>query len=220
MTQKASVKSLKERNRLPLFGIVLMNLAMFYAVVSSADLSLRGVETAIREIKNLLALAGVGALSVVTTFNGIVPTSLKDRLVFWRWTHVLPGHRAFTVHGPRDSRIDIGALERELGRVPLDPAEQDKVWYRLFKQSDFEPEIAQGHQSYLFARDYTAISGIFLVIAGGSGFALIPTLTIAWAYLAFLAAQYLLTALSARNHGVRMVTNTLALHVRKSRNAA
>lgn len=215
MARKKPVKSLKERNRLPLLGVILINLAAFYAVVSSADLSLHGLEAAIREVKNLIALAGVGALSVVTIFDGVVPTSLKDRLVFWRWSHVLPGHRAFTTHGPRDTRVDMTALERQLGKLPTDPAAQNKIWYRLFKQCDTEPEIAQGHQSYLFARDYTAISVIFLVIAGGSGFVLIPTLSIAWAYLALLIAQYLVTALSARNHGVRMVTNTLALQARK-----
>lgn len=220
MTQKKPAKSLKERNRFALFGIVSINLALFYTVVSSADLSMHGLETAISEMKNLLALAGVGALSVVTIFNGIVPTPFKDRLVFWRWTHVLPGHRAFTVHGPRDSRIDMVALELKLGEVPLEPKEQNKLWYRLFKRCDNEPEIAQGHQSYLFARDYTAISVIFLVVAGGSGFSLIPTLTTAWAYFAFLVTQYLMTALSARNYGIRMVTNTMALQVRKSRNAA
>jgi hypothetical protein len=213
MTQRAT-KSLKERNRVPLFGIVLINVTIFYMLASSADLSLTGLKEALLDVKNVLAIGGVGALATVTVFNGIVPTPLKERFVFWRWHDYLPSNRAFTVYGPRDPRVDMAALERRFGILPTKPADQSRAWYKLFKQCDTQPEILQAHQSYLFARDYTAISGVFLVCAGSLSFVVLPNARTTLAYLGFLMVQCLVTCLSARHHGTRMVANTLALQNR------
>jgi hypothetical protein len=210
MAQKAT-KSLKERNRIPLFGIVLLNVAIFYILASSADLSLAGLKEALLDVKNMLAIGGVGALAIVTLFDGIVPTPLKERLVFWRWNDYLPSNRAFTVYGPRDSRVDMAALERRIGKLPTKPADQSRAWYKLFKLCDTQPEISQAHQSYLFARDYSAISLVFLACAGSLSVVVLPDVKAVLTYFGFLVVQCLISCLSARHHGTRMVTNTLAL---------
>lgn len=214
MAKKSSSKpapSLKERNRLPLFGLVVANLAVFYLLASSADLSVAGLKAAIADTKNLLAMTGVGALAVISILDGIIPSSWKERLVFWRWRDVLPGHRAFTVHGPADARVDMTALKKQLGELPAAPGEQNRIWYRLFKQCDTRPEVAPTHRSYLFSREYTTISVVFLIFAGLSGFAVLPDIRTASIYVAALVAQFIVASLSARHHGTRMVTNTLAL---------
>ncbi len=210
MTQKPT-KSLKERNRLALFGLVLVNTAMFYMLTSSANLSLAGLKETLLDFKSVLAVGGVGALGIVAVFNGIIPTPLKECLVFWCWRDYLPSNRAFTVYGPRDSRVDMVVLEKQIGQLPKLPAEQSRIWYKLFKKCDNQPEISQAHQNYLFTRDYSAIGVVFLVFAGSSGFLVIPEIKTAVGYLVFLVAQYLVACVSARHHGTRMVTNTLAL---------
>ncbi len=95
------------------------------------------------------------------------------------------------------------------------PQTRVRAWYKLFKQCDAEPEIAQAHQSYLFARDYATIGLVFLVCAGSLSFVVLPDIKTKLAYLGFLMVQCLVVCLSARHHGTRMVTNTLALHSRK-----
>jgi hypothetical protein len=78
-----------------------------------------GFQAAITGAGNLLP---VGLAVVVTTVaNGLLSAELKARLVFLRWKHALPGHRAFSVYAKNDPRIDFVRLQRALGnKLPVD----------------------------------------------------------------------------------------------------
>jgi hypothetical protein len=135
---------------------------------------------------------------------------MKARVVFLRWRNALPGHRAFTLYGPRDSRIDLQRLAAIHGTLPADPHEQNRLWYRIFKTIDERPHISQLHRDFLLLRDYTATALLCLVIYGGFAIALIPSGRVCFFYLALLVAQLIVVRQAAFHYGVRLVTNTLA----------
>jgi hypothetical protein len=92
--------------------------------------------------ENLLPI-GV-ALIVATVLTGLLTSEVKARLVFLRWHHALPGPRAFGVHSLRDPRIDVAALEKIHGAAfPVDPVEQNRAWYRIYKTMENDRQSAK-----------------------------------------------------------------------------
>jgi hypothetical protein len=103
-------KSLKEQNRWQLWLILAANVVAFYFVLQSDVLSTAGLKGIFATVSNLLPI-GL-AIVVTTVLNGVLKSSVKDRLVFLRWKDALPGHRAFSEYGPADPRIDMAALKK------------------------------------------------------------------------------------------------------------
>ena len=149
---------------------------------------------------------------VVLLLVNFLPHDLKSMLVYWKPLGVLPSCEAFTRYGPRDRRIDLNALQKHVGSLPIVPAEQDAKWYKLYKMLPNEPEVIEAHKLFLMYRDMAVISLVLLIIvplalyaAGSSVWAL------SLAALLFVV-QYFLTALSGRWSGIRFVCNVLAVH--------
>jgi len=125
--------------------------------------------------------------------------------------HVLPGHRAFSYYAEADSRVDIKALRNLVGlQLPTNPNEQNATWYRLFKTVESVPAVYQVHRDYLFTRDYTALSALFLIFYGVAGLWTIHGFLLKLLYIGFLIFQYLVVRQSAAHYGARMVTTVLA----------
>lgn len=145
-------KSLKDGYRWQLWIIVAVNTLFLYGVVQANAIKVDGLRALFRDAQNLLPV-GV-ALIVATVLNGVLSADAKARLVFLRWQHALPGHRAFSVHAVRDPRIDISALDKAHGSpLPVDPAEQNRVWYRMYRSVENDPAVRQAHRDYLMLRD-------------------------------------------------------------------
>lgn len=140
----------------------------------------------------------------------IIPVELKDTLTYWRVTEVLPGHRAFTVYGPKDSRIDMVALEKTAGPLPNEPKEQNTFWYALYKKVGSEVSVVESHKLSLLFRELAALSFSLLVMVPIGLYFVFPQAALP-AFALFLI-QYLLCALAGRNSGIRFVTNVLVLH--------
>ncbi|MBI5101570.1 MAG: hypothetical protein HZB33_07040 [Nitrospirae bacterium] len=141
--------------------------------------------------------------------NGIIGDTGKARLVFWKWRNPLPGCRAFSVIMNSDPRIDVQRLRSKLIPIPIDPNEQNAVWYRYYKIHASKQTILEAHRVYLLTRDMAALSGIFAI-----GFSVaVYVSTTGWElsalYSTVLFAQYLVIATSARNYGIRFVANVL-----------
>ena len=45
----------------------------------------------------------------------IYSAGMKARLVFLRWKNALPGHRAFSIYGLSDPRVDMDRIKKSLG---------------------------------------------------------------------------------------------------------
>ena len=154
-------KSLKDQNRWQLWIIVAVNTLFLYGVVQANAIKVDGLRGIFTDAQNLLPV-GV-ALVVATVLTGLLSSEAKARLVFLRWHHALPGHRAFSVHAVRDPRIDVAALEKIHGAAfPVDPVEQNRAWYRIYKTMENDAAVRQVHRDFLLLRDYTGLCAVFI----------------------------------------------------------
>jgi hypothetical protein len=202
-------KSLKEQNRWQLWIIVAANSLFLYGVVQANTIKADGLRSAFTNAQNLVPV-GL-ALVIATVLNGLVSAETKARLVFLRWRHALPGHRAFSKYAVRDPRIDLSALEKlHRSPLPVDPVEQNRAWYRIYKTVENDQAVRQVHRDFLLLRDYTGLCAVFIAFYGAAGLYAIPSIKISLIYLLVLLVQYAVVRQAASNYGIRLVTTVLA----------
>jgi hypothetical protein len=93
---KSARKSLKDQNRPQLWAIIAANAVAFYCVAQWDSISTSGIESIFKHAANLLPIALTIILTTVA--NALISSDSKARLVFLRWNHALPGHRAFSAN--------------------------------------------------------------------------------------------------------------------------
>jgi hypothetical protein len=201
--------SLKKSNNLALVSVIVANVVVYYAVVQGG--AIRAQEWTVLAHQIDKALPAALGLALVGIINGLLSAETKSRIVFLRWNHPLPGCQAFTRFAKADARIDVAALQRKYGPLPVDPREQNTLWYSMYKSVETEPAVNQVHRAFLFARDYTGLALMMLVALGTAGYVQIPSMTAASMYVAALLIQFILAGQAARNHGRRFVTTVLAI---------
>lgn len=204
-----NAKSLKDANRISLYGLVILNAVLFVGIVQSGSLLAGTFTISWSSLTGALPAGAIAAL--VGLLNAQVSALNKARLVFGRWRHPLPGSEAFTKHLRADPRIRAERLEQLFGPLPSDPQDQNSLWYEFLKSVETEPAVWQAHREFLFARDYSFLSLLMLLTFGTGGFFLISTLQVSLIYAALLVLQSLLTIRAARSYGRRLVTSVLAL---------
>lgn len=96
-----------------------------------------------------------------------------------------------------------------LGPLPNDPGEQKRLWYQFYKTVHKGPEVADVHRLFLLARDYTALSALFLLGATPVVLGLVP-LNSASLYIGLLLMQYVLASQAGRVYGNRFVATVWA----------
>jgi len=200
------------------------NLKWLWSVIAADALALCFIAIpdfpAPNELKDFawLRVLGAGVAPVVVlVLTSLISSDAKAVLVFWRLTEVLPGHRAFSVYAPKDARINLDALRKNVGAFPENTREQNAMWYKLYKKVDSDLPVAQAHRHYLLFRDLAAVSLLLAPISALLLYFSGASLATSGLALTFLVAQYAATAVAARNNGVRFVTNVLALHAVKRR---
>ena len=110
----------------------------------------------VTQAQSLLQHAGFAGLAgiVMIVLQELFPRSVKEVLVFWRLRDRLPGCRAFTVIAPKDARVDPTDLAVLLPSTPMSPAEQNALWYRLYRTVSDDPSVSHAHKEFLLTRDY------------------------------------------------------------------
>jgi len=202
-------KTLKDQNIWKLWLIVAVNSVFLYAVIQANAIEVDGVRSIFTDPHNLISV-GI-AVVVATVLNGVLSADAKARLVFMRWRHALPGHRAFSRYARSDARIDIASLEKMRGApFPTEPVEENRVWYRMYKTIENHPTVLHVHRDFLLMRDYAGLSALFLLFYGAVGLYAIASTKIAAIYLLLLVVQFVVVRQAASNYGVRMVTTVLA----------
>lgn len=142
----------------------------------------------------------------------VLPHDVKSMLVYWKPLGVLPGCEAFTKYGPRDPRVDMAALKKNVGTLPRESIDQNSKWYKLYKQVQNEPDVREAQRLFLMYRDMAVLS-LPLVALVPLALKLVGVANLTLAVTAgVLGVQYFLTALSARWSGIRFVCNVLAVH--------
>ena len=199
--------SLKARN-LKWLTLLAVADAVLLGALASIPTAPGGVVALVME---RIAWSSLAPLAVLLLVN-VLPHDIKSMLVYWKPRGVLPGCEAFTKHARQDIRIDMAALARHVGVFPSAGAEQNALWYRLYKQVSAEPDVVDAHRHFLLYRDMAVLTLGVIVLA---------PLALAWfrapatvwlGTAAFLIVQFLLTAISARWSGIRFVCNVLASH--------
>lgn len=204
-----SRQSIKSRYRSKLYGFVALMALVMFAEFSGSGVLQAGLAGKWAEVVRLdLVLTLVLPLTTLV-LDGIVPADLKAVLVYWKWSTPLPGHEAFTVHGPRDIRVDMGTLETRYGPLPTKPAAQNQLWYRLSKAAASYASVDEAHGAWLFARDLTSLS-LALFVTNGCLAVVLGTSVWVWIALIGEAVLYVMLRQVAANSGVRLVTTVLA----------
>ncbi len=202
--------SLKTQN-LPAFSLFIawcMTLyIMFLSTPPASIASLSSILASLTSTQSLLVALGPIIILVV---SGILPPDTKATLVYWRISHALPGHRAFSVYCKNDTRIDITTLENRIGSLPTDPSDQNRQWYKLYKENSEKTTVINSHRSFLLARDLAGASALATAILPLSLLLFTKNIWNTVYLLLIFATHYLILALVARNHGVRFVCNVLA----------
>jgi len=202
-------KSLKEQNRWQLWLVIAANVVVFYFVLQSDTLGTAGLKGILATVSNLLPI-GL-AIVVTTVLNGVLTSNAKERLVFLRWNDTLPGHRAFSEYGPADPRVDMVALKKLCGsKLPSDPAEQNRTWYRLYKSVEHHPAVSQVHKDFLLTRDYAGFAAIFLVVFGSTALVVVQSWRMSLGYCVVLLLQLLIVRHAASTYGIRFTQTVLA----------
>lgn len=169
-------RSLKDQNRWQLWLTIALNFVVFYVFAQGDALAQSGLTGLLTGAVNLLP---VGLALIITSLaNGLLNAGMKARLVFFRWKHALPGHRAFTKYGPADPRVDMDHLKKVLGDIPAEPGMQNREWYRLYKEVENDLAIAQIHREFLFNRDYASFAFLSFAIFGPASFFISPASTL------------------------------------------
>jgi hypothetical protein len=204
----AAKKSLKSNNLPWLVSMIVLDiliLAVFVFTDLVAAASLTQLTAARAAVTGVLPVA-------VLLLSAVVPQNVKASLVYWKIKNPLPGSEAFTRYAPGDARIDMVALKRNVGNWGLEPAEQNALWYKLYKKVGNEVAVVEAHRSFLLFRDMAVVS-LLLLVAVPAGFWLTNVEHNAVVLSSVLfACQYVVAALCARNSGIRFVTNVLAEH--------
>jgi len=205
--------SLKTQNLVPLSALALLQLlAAYFITQGTINLS---------QINSLASTGGATlALSVVTAwFSSLLPTDIKNSLVFLRFKCALPGHR-FIELSKADSRIDFELLKSRIadfGELNNNPLRQNQYWYKeIYRPIVNELEVASVHKAYLLYRDATAISLISIIILGAAQF-LLPSISgaINQKGLIGLALFFIGFAVAANSTGKRFVTTSVAIYLSK-----
>lgn len=149
-------------------------------------------------------------LSFVTVH--IIDSNTKAVLVFWKFRDPLPGSRAFSEIGPRDPRVDMRVLRERLGYIPTTPIEQNKLWYKIYKQVEGTISVDSSHKNFLLARDLATISFLFLILTTLPVLIIRHNIMITFAYVLIWVFHYLVLCIVAQNTGQRFVSNVLATY--------
>lgn len=190
---------------------IAVHIVILYILITGTALNRNEIQSILEGVisKTGAFAAIMGIISIV--LNGLVPPQIKAILVFWKIKYPLPGCRAFSELAARDFRINIDRLQEQLGSTPTEPEQQNRAWYRLYKQHENAPSVITAHRVYLLTRDLASLSMLFLIAFPQALYFSGGPWTSSLLYFGSLLVQYTLISLSARNYGCRFTENVLAV---------
>lgn len=204
-------KSHHAQNALWIAGYVALHVIVLVLLASQGKLDLLTINGAISEVLSAQGAMAAGAFVLSIVLNGLLPGDTKAVLVFWRVRHALPGHRAFTLLGPRDPRVDMAILEARIGPLPTVAADQNLAWYKLYRGHRDEQPVAEAHRRYLLTRDLAVLTLLFLLALPAALYLADVDGDLVAGYGVALTLGYLVTSLAAQRYGKSLVTNVLAV---------
>ena len=212
-----SPKSLHEQNALWIAGYVTLHVIVLVSLATKGTLDPETLKEVFNEM--LSAEGAVAAMVIVVSIvlNGLLRGNTKAVLIFWRFRDTLPGHRAFTLLGPKDPRVDMLALEAQIGPLPSAPKDQNLAWYKLYRLYREEPTVAEAHRRYLLTRDLAVLTLMFLLPLPGILYLVGAEAKLIGWYSIVLLSMYVLISLASQRYAQALVSNVLAVASDKPR---
>jgi hypothetical protein len=205
---------LKELNQ-PIIRRYIWAVAAFYFILigASNNSELRLVLASPAELEKAWRLiVPIISAGLYLLLIRLVPTELKEILVFWRLKDRLPGHRAFTVFAKKEARISTKKLKRIHGSLPRSGEKQNELWYSIYRKHREADEVRDAHKNYLLYRELTYINlAIGLLLLMPSVLLSLLDFEIGLILIGVTALVSFALALNAQNSAKRMVQNVLAL---------
>ena len=210
-------KYLKKANIPMLVVFLIWNVAIFL-VASNGGMATfwTGVRAHIAELKARDSLFVFLSPLILAIASGLLPSSWKDTLVFWRIKDTLPGCRAFSELVKRDPRIDELFIAKQFPTGHGSPREQNTVWYKWYKEVQNQETVRESHKQFLLNRDLTGIAYLFSVFGSWALFLFGSSASNVITYTVITVLQFLIFSLIARNHGNRFVCNVIVEYQHKN----
>jgi hypothetical protein len=98
-----------------------------------------------------------------------------------------------------------------VGSLPSDSAQQNTVWYSVYRKHSKEAAVNDANSAYLLYRDMAALTPILLLTTIPLGLAVGASAVRTVGLLIGVCVEFLLIVVSARNGGLRLVANVLAI---------
>jgi len=202
-------KRIKDTYQKYLWVFISTNILIFWSFLVYGTINFDKINLNLSKLMSAKSFIFLLSPIITLVLSGIIPTSLKEVLVFWKIKDRLPGCRAFSHFAMKDPRINIKLLVSKVGKFPEEPKEQNRVWYSLYQQYSNDDVIWGSHRDFLLARDLASLSFLFLLVFGSVSL-LFGSSKYIFVYLSYLVIQFLVLSLVARNYGNRFVCNVLA----------
>ena len=94
-------------------------------------------------------------------------------------------------------------------RLPENPKEQNKVWYRLYLKYKDNVIIGEVQRNYLITRDFTVFTAILIPLTLASHIIITTDLKRILMHLTFLLILFFVLSISSRNYGKRFVADVI-----------
>ena len=211
----AEGKSLKEQNAW-LIRAAMVGHVLTFAWVTAEPLKLLNMdETSVLNRLEASAAPGTAALGLIMIASllllGMINPNWRDRIIHWRLRDPLPGCRAFSRIGPESSHVDMNQLEKNFGPLPENGAEQNRLFYKIYRNYREDIGVLDAHGRYLAARDIGTITALVMLGLPLLSWWATDSAMRSFAYGGALFAVYCFCALAAKNYSWRMVQHVLAL---------
>jgi len=200
-------KSLKSQNIIPLSGIVGACLLISWCIVY-------GIEGLDDYIGFVSELGGSAFILVISAWlANILPAEIKHKIVFFRYTNSLPGHRFMRLI-KKDSRIDLEKVATKYSFVEgkkYSAKEQNKIWYNdIYIPNQDHLLISNAHKSFLLYRDASSVvilMSVFILTINLYQDQISPIFAVV------LIIEGVMLSIAANSLGERFVTTAVAVSV-------
>ncbi|MGO9566616.1 MAG: hypothetical protein ACLP5H_03645 [Desulfomonilaceae bacterium] len=209
MSRSVNEMTLKTKNTTLILGFIVIIYVGFamangldWGFATDIQVSKEGVK-----LSDPLLTMGLHLLALLLSY--ILPPEFKHRIIYLRWNDPLPGSRIFSSLVDKDSRISRKELVKKYGKLPTDPVEQNKLWYKIYKTKQSDEVVLNSHGRWLLFRDIFSILLILIVPATcytywKSG------VEVGSVYFGLAAVLLVFLWTTARNTGNRFACNVLA----------
>lgn len=152
------IENIKKEYKKYVIGYFLMYIIINIIIIVSFS-NIKWVD-AIKEIyeneftlKIIYTAIGLPAISIVGLFVFyIIPSNMKEILIFWKVKNRLPSYRWKDSIVKTDSRLNVKKINKKYGKK-LSNEKQHDIWYNAYQRVKDDIVIFNSQKTYLFARD-------------------------------------------------------------------